>query len=264
MGVLCMVIFIEKRQLLAVALAVSVLGGMAAVLWAGHSHLLAVSGTAELAQRTVYIVDPGHGGEDGGAVAGDGTVESGVNLAIALRLNDLLRFCGQNTRLTRQEDVSIYSEGAKTLREKKVSDLKNRVAMVNGQPGSILVSIHQNKLPEAPRVHGAQVFYNTVDGADALAQQVQSVLNQTVNAGNAKESKQISSTIYLMKNVTAPAVLVECGFLSNPDETAALQRPEYQLKLAVAITGGLLESAGESGNAPGGITEEDASAMEGT
>jgi len=189
---------------------------------------------------TVYVVDPGHGGEDGGAVGSDGTVESGVNLGIALRLNDLLRFCGQTTRMTRREDVSIYSDGAVTLREKKVSDLKNRVALVNSTPGAVLVSIHQNKLPEAPRVHGAQVFYNAVEGAQDAAERIQSSLNGIVNKEKGKEPKQITNTIYLMKNITAQGILIECGFLSNPEETASLLRPEYQMKLAAAIVSGLI------------------------
>lgn len=102
----------------------------------------------------MIVIDAGHGGEDGGAVAADGTVESGINLAIAQDLDALLRFLGCETRMTRTEDAAIYSDGARTLREKKASDLKNRVALVNETPNAVLLSIHQNSLPASRRVHG--------------------------------------------------------------------------------------------------------------
>jgi len=235
-----MVILIQKKHLCAFGLFLVFLCGMTTVLWKGREAVLAASAEAALSESPVYVIDPGHGGEDGGAVAGDGTVESHLNLEIALRLNDLLRFCGQNTQMTRKEDVSIYSDGASTLHEKKVSDLKNRVAMVNALDNAILVSLHQNKLPDSPKVHGAQVFYNAVDSAQELGKQVQNALNAAINPGNGKSSKQISNTIYLMKNVTSPAILIECGFLSNPAETAQLQQPEYQKKLAFTIAAGIL------------------------
>ena len=200
---------------------------------------------ASFRQETVYVIDPGHGGEDGGAVAADGTVESGVNLEIALRLREILRFCGQECVMTREEDVSIHSPGCETLRQKKASDLKNRAALVNGQAGAILVSIHQNCLPSAPNVHGAQAFYNREEGADALASSVQEALNRAANPKKGKTSVRISDSIYLMKNVTAPAVLIECGFLSNPQETEQLKTADYQRTLAAAMAAGLLQAAGE-------------------
>lgn len=240
-----MVILVQKRHLRNLALFLAFLCGMSAVLWKGRGPSVTVSLPARISADCVYVVDPGHGGEDGGAVAGDGTVESGLNLGIALRLHDLLRFCGESTVMTRREDVSIYSGGASTLHEKKVSDLKNRVALVNSLDRAVLISIHQNKLPESPGVHGAQVFYNTVDGAEDLALQIQSELNSAVNGESRKQCKQIPKTIYLMKNVTAPAVLIECGFLSNTAETALLRQEGYQRKLAVSIAAGVLAGGKE-------------------
>lgn len=193
-------------------------------------------------ERVVYVLDAGHGGEDGGAVSADGVKESDVNLAITRRLDALLRFLGQDTVLTRGEDVSIYSDGAETLRQKKVSDLKNRVALVNGTPNAVLVSIHQNSMPAAPYVHGAQVFYGGAEAGAALARSVQGSLNRCVNPGNEKTEKQIASTIYLMKHVTCPAILVECGFLSNAEESARLLLPPHQKAIAVSIAGGLLNT----------------------
>ncbi len=196
----------------------------------------------------VYVLDAGHGGEDGGAVSPDGVKESDINLTVTQRLNAALRFLGRDTVMVRNEDVSIYSDGAETLRQKKASDLKNRVALVNGTPGAVLVSIHQNSLPSVPSVHGAQVFHGTAESSAALALSVQTALNESINVGNEKHEKKIDPSIYLMKNVTCPAILVECGFLSNAAETVRLQEPEYQTRLAVAIAAGLL-NVGE-GEAP--------------
>ena len=193
--------------------------------------------------NTVWVIDAGHGGEDGGAVGADGSRESDINLAIARRLEGLLILLGEETRMTRTDDRSIHSEGASTLREKKRSDLKNRVALVNGTQGAILVSIHQNSLPSSKRTHGAQVFYGIEEGSAALANAVQRLLNETVNLENQKAEKSIDPSIYLMKNVTAPAILIECGFLSNENETALLKSADYQQKLAVVIATGLLRPA---------------------
>ena len=176
-------------------------------------------------------------------VGADGSRESDINLAIARRLEGLLILLGEETRMTRTDDRSIHSEGAATLREKKRSDLKNRVALVNGTQGAILVSIHQNSLPSSKRTHGAQVFYGIEEGSAALANAVQRLLNETVNLENQKAEKSIDPSIYLMKNVTAPAILIECGFLSNENETALLKSADYQQKLAVVIATGLLRPA---------------------
>ena len=210
---------------------------------------------------TTVVLDAGHGGEDGGAVAADGSKESDVNLAIAQRLDALLLLLGEETRMTRASDISIHDNSrnysilpgwqfgrsihdnsASTLREKKRSDLENRAALVNDTQGALLVSIHQNSLPSSKRTHGAQVFYGKKEGSAELANAVQTALNQTVNAGNEKTEKAIDASIFLMKNVTAPAILIECGFLSNESETALLKSGDYQQRLAVVIASGLLQS----------------------
>ena len=199
---------------------------------------------ARAGEKHTIVIDAGHGGEDGGAVSADGVIESGINLAVAQDINALLTFLGEDTVMTRTEDISVYSEGAQTLRQKKRSDLENRVALVNGTPNAVLLSIHQNSLPKSTRTHGAQAFFGGVAGSDTLAQSVQTALNSAINDGD-KEAKRISSDVFLMKNVTVPAVLVECGFLSNREETAKLQQPDYQTKLAVVIAAGFLNTAKE-------------------
>lgn len=236
-----MILIIHKRFVALAALCCVVLAGMSMVLWQGSA--VSAFSPRDAVQFTV-IVDAGHGGEDGGAVAGDGTVESQLNLEIAKKVNELLIFAGEKTRMTRTADSSIHSNDAKTLHQKKVSDLNNRVALVNGTERAILVSIHQNSLPSSAATHGAQVFWNTVAGGDRLAESVQERLNLTINPGNEKVTKKIPPTIYLTKNVKAPAIIVECGFLSNCEETARLQEPSYQRMLAVSIAAGVC-AAGE-------------------
>ena len=221
------------------------LAGLAAVLWFGRRPAAPAFAARDGIPVTV-VVDAGHGGEDGGAISPDGVEESRLNLEIALRVNDLLRFAGQRTRLTRSEDVTIADPDLSTMRQRKVSDLKNRVALVNNTENAVLLSIHQNSLPSSVVTHGAQVFWNRQEGAEELAETVQDALNGVINVGNEKHPKQIPATIYLMKNITSPGIIVECGFLSNPEETGRLQQPDYQRKLAAAIAAGYLRhTAGE-------------------
>ena len=157
-----------------------------------------------------------------------------------------MRFAGQQTVMTRTEDISVCDEGLDTVRTRKASDIRNRVSLVNGTQGAVLVSIHQNSLPSSPVTHGAQVFWNQQQGGEALAEAVQNVLNSTVNTEKAKQSRAIPKTIYLMNHITAPGILVECGFLSNEAEAIQLTEPVYQTKLATVIAAGCLQAlAGE-------------------
>ena len=139
-----MIVWIRKKYLVLPLLFFAFVAGMAAILWQGSFASRMAFLSEKLASEPVIILDAGHGGEDGGAVAADGTVESTLNLEIALRTEAVLRFLGQRTKMIRTEDLSVYTEGAETLRQKKVSDLKNRVSMVNEEPNGVLISIHQN------------------------------------------------------------------------------------------------------------------------
>lgn len=170
----------------------------------------------------------------------DGVPESGINLQIVRKAEGLLVFLGRSVRLTRTGEEAIYSPEAQTLREKKVSDLKNRVALINALPHAVLLSIHQNSMPQHPAVHGAQVFSNPQEPAAGLAQSIQQALNLTVNTGNEKTAKATGDSVYLMKHITCPGVLVECGFLSNSHEAQLLRQPEQQKRLAAAIVAGYL------------------------
>ncbi len=234
-----MVILLRKRDLLFSGLLCCFFFGLAAVLWKGTA---VPSFSVWDDSPVTVVIDPGHGGEDGGAVSPGGVPESQINLAVSLRVHDLLRFAGRRTRLTRSEDITICDEGLDTMRQRKSSDLKNRVRIVEETGNAILLSIHQNSLPSSPITHGAQVFWNRQEGAESLAEQVQDALNAGINSGNEKHPRQIPDSIYLMKNITVPGVLVECGFLSNGPETERLQDPDYQLRLAAAIAAGFLSA----------------------
>lgn len=191
-------------------------------------------------QGPVLIIDAGHGGEDGGAVSPGGALESHINLAVALRLDGILGLYGVRTLPLREEDISLHDKQAQTLRQKKNSDLHNRADRVNAQEHAVLLSIHQNSYPDG-RYSGAQAFYAPTDGSRELAQTVQESLRLTLNPKNGRLEKQIPDSIYLMNHISCPAVLVECGFLTNAREEQLLQDDRYQTKLACALAGGYLQ-----------------------
>lgn len=178
------------------------------------------------------VIDAGHGGEDGGAVSVTGQPESSYNLEIALRLNDLLGLLGRETKMIRTTDISVYTAGH-SLSQKKISDLKQRVKMVGETENALLLSIHQNHFPDA-RYSGPQVFYAATEGSDSLAGSLQDALVSTLAPGSSRKAKK-SSGVYLMQHIPCPGVLIECGFLSNPEEESRLRDPYYQKKLVGVI-----------------------------
>lgn len=191
-----------------------------------------VSSIQEQQIRPVVVIDPGHGGMDGGTTSCTGVSESKINLEISLRLNDLLGLLGYDTVMTRTEDVSLNTQGD-TVRAQKQSDLKNRVLAVNDLENAILLSIHQNHFPQS-QYSGPQVFYAPDSQSQALAEQMQSKLNSSVAPNSSRTCKKADG-VYLMEHIDTTGVLVECGFLSNPTEEAKLQQAEYQKKLCSVI-----------------------------
>ena len=193
---------------------------------------MAISSFAE--KGTFYgkytvVIDPGHGGIDGGAVSCTGVYESVINLEIASKLNDLFHLLGIRTLMTREEDISIHTSG-NSISEKKISDLKQRVKIVNNTSNAVLISIHQNYFPE--RVYsGPQVFYANTDGSLELAAQLQTALNTSL-APSSRRKEKAAKDIYLMEKVRSCAILVECGFISNYDEEQKLKSDYYQKKIA--------------------------------
>lgn len=178
------------------------------------------------------IIDPGHGGVDGGASSCNGILESQLNLEIALRLHDLLYFLGFDSKMIRTDDVSVHTAG-ESIAQKKVSDLKERVRICNETDGAILVSIHQNYFSDS-RYSGAQVFYAGSEQSRSFAKMMQTEMKRTLNTENTRESKK-GQGIYLLEHIQCPGILIECGFLSNPEEEALLQSEDYQKKLCSVI-----------------------------
>lgn len=217
------------RLLLPITLALAVVY-VCAVSFFRYSK--AVSAAKLYDAPVTVVIDPGHGGEDGGASSLDGVCESGINLDISLRLRDLLSLVGVRTAMIRETDTAVYTEGT-TISQKKVSDLKNRVQTVNATPNALLVSIHQNFF-EQQKYSGAQVFFAKTDGSRALAERTQTNLREGVEPSNHRQAKP-SQSVYLMEHVNCTAILVECGFLSNREEAARLQDASYQKKLAAAV-----------------------------
>lgn len=199
---------------------------------AGSRVTTVMTENSPLPNRQTVIIDAGHGGIDGGATSVTGFQESAINLEISARLNDLLHFLGIRTRMLREDDRSLHTAG-NTIAEKKVSDLKYRVNTVNQAEKPLLLSIHQNYFSDG-RYSGAQVFYGINQDSKILATQLQTALAKSLNPGSKRLSKP-AENVYLMQHINCPGVLIECGFLSNPQEEAKLRSPDYQKKLACVI-----------------------------
>lgn len=213
--------------------------GLCILVAAFSSHAAtAMSQSTPLEGRICILIDAGHGGEDGGAISCTGVYESTINLEIARRLNDLLHFLGYRTQMIRTDDVSMHTTG-ETIAAHKVSDLKNRVEIINRAENALLISIHQNSFPEG-QYHGAQVFHTDDIQGKELASSIQSAFIRTLNAGSKRSAKKASG-VYLMEHIQCSGILVECGFLSNPEEEAKLREGEYQKKLCCVITSSLAQ-----------------------
>lgn len=186
------------------------------------------------------VFDAGHGGMDGGAVAGDGTIEQEINLSIAIRCRELAEFCGVPAVLTRENTQSLQYDPEKTIRENKVADTRARAEITQNTQNPMFISIHLNKFSDAS-YRGAQVFWsqNNPTG-QTLAESIQNSLIQGIQDGNQRTAKQAADNIWLMNTLTCPAVIVECGFLSNVQETALLKQETYQQMLALCIVSGCM------------------------
>lgn len=198
------------------------------------------SASAEYEKRPKIIIDAGHGGFDGGAVASDGTVEKDINLNIASILAEMLKFSGYEVIMTRSADIGTDSTESTVISERKKSDLKNRLELMKNNPEAIFVSIHLNKFTTSA-ASGAQVFYSkNLEISSVLGQSVQETIVSLLQPENKRAIKQGTSITYLLHNATVPAIIVECGFLSNIAELKLLKSEEYQSKLAFAIWGGII------------------------
>lgn len=186
----------------------------------------------------VIVVDAGHGTPDEGAESKNNVTEAQINLKIALKLQNLLEQSGSTVILTRSDENSIYDAGNNSIREKKISDIHNRVKIGNESSSDIFVSIHLNEIPQQ-QYYGWQTFYkNGNEESKKLATCIQNNLNNSIQREN-KRVAAILNTVYIMKYVEIPIAIVECGFLSNPEEERLLQEDEYQNRLAWGIYNGI-------------------------
>lgn len=192
-------------------------------------------------QNKTVIIDAGHGGIDGGTSAPDGTVEKNLNLQISVKINDILSSMGIKTVMTRTDDEDLSEDNASTIRQKKVSDIKNRLSIINETEDAVFVSIHQNHFTQE-KYSGAQVFYSKNNPqSQSLAEKIRFQLITVLQPENTREIKPSGSEIYLLHHAKAPAVMVECGFLSNYNETQLLKNEQYQQKLAFTIAMGIVD-----------------------
>lgn len=192
------------------------------------------------APRTV-VLDAGHGGEDGGASGKSGVPEKDINLAIAQNLEQLLTASGYRVVMTRTGDAALSDEGLDTIRERKTSDMHNRLKLIEAQGDCYFISIHQNSFPQT-QYFGTQVFYSKNDGeSKPLAEDIRARVVGLLQNDNKRTTKPATSSIYLLWEAKVPAVLVECGFLSNAAEESKLNDPDYQKRMAFAIYSGFLD-----------------------
>ena len=209
-----------------------VLGVLIGIAYGSSKAVTVLSEKNPFTAENTIIIDAGHGDPDGGTTSCTGITESVINLEIAMRLDDLMHLLGINTIMTRKNAQSIYTEG-ESIAKKKVSDLKNRVNLINNTKNPILVSIHQNYFQDG-RYSGAQVFYNRNENSKQLAAYMQKEFISTLNSGSNRQPK-IGQGIYLLEHINCTGILVECGFLSNPQEEYILRTEAYQKKVCCVI-----------------------------
>ena len=200
---------------------------------------LYVSAAAEGTVNKTVIIDAGHGGEDPGAIGTDGTLEKDLNLAIAMNIGKLLEEKGFAVVYTRTEDKLLYKEEENIKGIRKISDLKNRCAIAKEYPGAIFLSIHMNSFG-ASKYSGTQIYYTDNTMAEGLANSVRDAVRESVQPENKRALKK-GNGIYVLENSLEEAILIECGFLTNPDECKKLSEKEYQNKLSFAIVCGIIK-----------------------
>lgn len=207
---------------------------------ADHSQVSVRASSSRTENRYTVVLDAGHGGMDSGAVGINGELEKNINLAVVRDLKDMLTLSGFNVVLTRDADVSIHDDGVTGTRDQKVSDMKNRLDIISRQgTNSLFISVHQNKFTQS-EYFGAQIFYNENNPDNRMIAQIMQDNFKKIQPGNDRQIKLSGDELYLFKNTQIPAVLVECGFLSNPDDAAALSDVEYQRKVAYTIYNGIM------------------------
>lgn len=186
------------------------------------------------------LIDPGHGGIDGGAQSKSGTIEKDINLAISLKLKDKLEEKGYKVCMTRDTDIGLYEKGD-TVKNKKREDLAKRVELKNTTKCDVFISIHQNMFPQT-KYKGAQVWYASNEESKKLAEDIQESLKNNIDKSNHRVSKPAGEQYKILRDQNkCSSVIIECGFLSNVEEEVNLKKDDYQIKLAEAIAYGVEE-----------------------
>ena len=195
----------------------------------------------EPVKMKTVIIDPGHGGFDGGAGAADGTSEKDINLKISLKMRDLLCLSGFNVVMTRTKDTGTEDDSSQSIAARKKSDLKNRLSLMQNDGETVYFSIHLNKFTTSA-ASGMQVFYTpNFDEAQTLGECIQNMVVANLQPENKRTVEKGGGTTYLLKNAKVPAVIVECGFLSNKGDLEKLKDENYQSRLAFCIAAGIME-----------------------
>ena len=199
-----------------------------------------VQTTATPVSGKTVVLDAGHGVPDEGAQSSNGTTEAQTNLKITLKVQNLLEQSGCNVILTRSDENAIYDLDANTLKQKKISDIHNRVKIGNESSADIFVSIHLNKIPQS-QYYGWQCFFKPGnEDSTKLAKKIQENLNKSIQKENTRVPMKLD-TVYIMKHVEIPISIVECGFLSNAKERDLLNSDEYQDEIVKTIITGLIK-----------------------
>lgn len=229
--------------------------GAAAYFLSGYSlpfpdHGDSVNSNTDVSKYKTVIIDAGHGGEDGGASSAAGLVEKDVNLEISKLLCEMLRANGVNAIMTREDDRLLYDRNVDFKGRKKKLDLAARLTIADTTPDAVFVSIHMNSYTN-PKYSGLQVWYSPNDpDSSALAELIRSNNKSTLQPENTRKTKVATSSIFLLDNATCPAVLVECGFLSNPAEAALFETDEYKQKVAAMLFDSITEFLENSASYP--------------
>ncbi|NLV87245.1 MAG: N-acetylmuramoyl-L-alanine amidase [Clostridiales bacterium] len=199
-----------------------------------NTDLAYISASRAREHMPVLVIDPGHGGEDGGAISREGVRESVINLDIGLKMSALAGFLGFPSMMTRETEELEYPETANTVAKRKRHDQETRVELISSVENAVVISVHQNCFPSS-KARGPQSFYSKGETSQRLGFFAQSCMDAAVYPENRRLSVPVADNIFLMRSIDCPAVLVECGFLSNHEESKLLGTDSYRLKIATAL-----------------------------
>lgn len=231
--------FVLKTRSVCVALVVVL--SYIVVYYTVDNMQFALPTSAGVNEPFTIVLDAGHGGMDGGCTSAAGVLEKGINLAIMLEVRDLCTVLGYKVEVTRDSDISIHDKNIEGVGNQKRSDMDNRLALFNKNSNALCISIHQNKFTD-PQYSGAQMFYaDTNPQNERLARVMQGQFVANLQPDNTREIKPCGRELFLCYFCKNPTLMIECGFLSNPDEAEKLSNEEYQRDVAFTIFSGINE-----------------------